>query len=133
MTPVGAGGHGKAPQAPPPQARPPPQVWGSKVQEVQQLYGKYNPEKLADVPGLVTKYGEDQLLNMVRKKYRNQEMDPAAPTTAPNSGPFRFIFTESGALHFSVGIHTNRRFTAMSAPAQFAACRAVGDQIRARY
>jgi hypothetical protein len=43
------------------------------VAEINRLYGKYNPEKLADVAGLVAKYGEDKLLAMVTKKYKEQE------------------------------------------------------------
>jgi hypothetical protein len=35
-------------------------------QEIEALYGKYNPEKLADVPALLVKYGEDRLISMVR-------------------------------------------------------------------
>ena len=38
--------------------------------EIEALYAANNPEKLADVPALVAKYGEDKLLSMVRKKYR---------------------------------------------------------------
>ena len=41
--------------------------------EVSRLYGKYNPEKLVDVPTLVAKYGEGKLLSMVQKKYKEQE------------------------------------------------------------
>jgi hypothetical protein len=60
-----------------PQARESP-----KVVEVQRLYGKYNPEKLADVPGLVEKYGEDKLLAMVKKKYKEQEEAAPSPKEA---------------------------------------------------
>ena len=41
--------------------------------EINRLYGKYSPEKLPDVPGLLAKYGEDKLCAMVRKKYEAQE------------------------------------------------------------
>jgi DNA-binding protein Fis len=56
-----------------------------KEAQVRRLYGKYNPEKLADVPGLVQKYGEDQLLAMVMKKYREQEAAAAAGPEEPDS------------------------------------------------
>jgi hypothetical protein len=58
---------------------------GPKVAEINRLYGKYSPEKLADVPGLVQKYGEDQLLAMVMKKYREQEVAAAAGPQEPDS------------------------------------------------
>jgi hypothetical protein len=57
-----------------------------RVEEVQRLYGKYNPEKLADIPSLVAKYGEENLLAMVRKKYRDQEGGGASPGTSPRVG-----------------------------------------------
>ena len=41
--------------------------------EVNRLYAKHNPEKLADVPTLAAKFGEEKLLRMVRKKYKEQE------------------------------------------------------------
>ena len=40
-----------------------------KRQEIDQLYDQHNPEKLPEVDKLVSKYGEDRLLSMVRKKY----------------------------------------------------------------
>ena len=47
--------------------------------EIESLYGKYNPEKLGDVGQLISKYGEDSLLRMVRKKYREQEQESIQP------------------------------------------------------
>ena len=41
--------------------------------EVDRLYGKYNPDKLQHVETLVAKYGEVKLMDMVRKKYHDQE------------------------------------------------------------
>ena len=37
--------------------------------EIEELYGRHNPEKLVDVDTLLGKYGEAKLLGMVRKKY----------------------------------------------------------------
>jgi uncharacterized protein (DUF3820 family) len=59
-----------------------------QLAEVQWLYGKYNPEKLADVPALAAKYGAEKLLVMVRKKYKEQEAagaDPVATWVVPSS------------------------------------------------
>jgi hypothetical protein len=79
------GGSGVAPApaavpAPEPPAQQneeaPPQInaAGSAVQQtVVALYSRYNPEKVPEVPNLITKYGEDDLLRMVRKKYAKQE------------------------------------------------------------
>jgi hypothetical protein len=39
------------------------------VAEVNRSYGKYNPEKPTNVPTLVVKYGDEQLLSTVQKKY----------------------------------------------------------------
>ena len=50
--------------------------------EVERLYGKYNPEKLADVPALAAKYGAQKLLAMVRKKYSQQEWPGSSPQLA---------------------------------------------------
>ena len=44
-------------------------VASAKRNEIDELYGTNNPEKLSDVDKLVGKYGEDRLLSMVRKKY----------------------------------------------------------------
>jgi Ca2+-binding EF-hand superfamily protein len=49
--------------------------------EIEELYGRYNPEKLGDVDTLLSKYGEDRLLSMVRKKYRAKQ-GGAAPAPA---------------------------------------------------
>ena len=59
----------RKPTAAPPSAAP---------AEIHRLYGKYNPEKRADVPTLVAKYGEDKLLGMVRTKYKQQEAAQSA-------------------------------------------------------
>jgi hypothetical protein len=71
-----------------------------KVAEVKRLYGKYNPEKLGDVPTLLAKYGEDKLLAMVRKKYEAQEM-PASergpPPTAPQAPPLAEVYGADAA------------------------------------
>jgi hypothetical protein len=53
-----------------------------QLAEVQWLYGKYNPEKLADVPALAAKYGAQKLLAMVRKKYSQQEWPGSSPQLA---------------------------------------------------
>ena len=59
------------------------------VLEIEALYRKHNPEKLAEVDGLLTKYGEAKLLAMIKKKYRGVATpapraapEPAAPTRA---------------------------------------------------
>ena len=55
--------------------------------EIEALYAANNPEKLADVPALVAKYGEDKLLSMVRKKYRvatGSSPLAAAPSLTPS-------------------------------------------------
>jgi hypothetical protein len=52
---------------------------------VQRLYGKYNPEKLAEVGALAAKYGEDKLLDMVRRKYRDQEVASQAAVGGPSA------------------------------------------------
>lgn len=51
--------------------------------EIEDLYGRYNPEKLTDVETLLTKYGEGKLLSMVRKKYREQIQSAATMAAAP--------------------------------------------------
>jgi hypothetical protein len=69
----------------------------TKVREVQRLYAKYNPEKLADVNTLLSKYGEVKLLAMVMRKYAGQEAAAAEtqifdgfdaePTRRPSRAP----------------------------------------------
>eukprot|EP01052_Picozoa_sp_SAG31_P034286 SAG31_NODE_3986_length_3684_cov_3.991074_2_plen_947_part_01 len=46
-------------------------------QLIEELYSKFNPEKLQDIDTLAAKYGEEELLRMVRKKYLTprQEID----------------------------------------------------------
>ena len=48
------------------------------ITEVQRLYSEYSPEKLPGV--LVEKYGETELLRMVKKKYRKPEVLPRGPS-----------------------------------------------------
>merc|ERR1711871_810286 len=77
------GGLVSAPAAAPPpnpapedEIGPPPPInaAGSAVEQtVVALYTRYNPEKISDVPKLMKKDGEDELLRMVRKKYAKQE------------------------------------------------------------
>ena len=57
--------------------------------DVNCLIGKYNPEKLADVPTLAAKYGEEQLRSMVRRKYAEREAAGAdsVAIAAPRSSP----------------------------------------------
>ena len=64
------GGDEDEPQAVEPKA---PQQPSQQQLEIQALYQRYNPAKLQDVPTLVAKYGEGELLRMVRKKYRAEE------------------------------------------------------------
>ena len=69
----------------------------TKVRDVQRLYAKYNPEKLADVDTLLSKYGEVKLLSMVMRKYAEQEAAAAEtqifdgfdaePTRRPSGAP----------------------------------------------
>jgi hypothetical protein len=63
----------REPDSPPITPTAPPSVGtkagSAKQNEIESLYKKYNPEKLADVPALLAKYGEDRLIAMVRKKY----------------------------------------------------------------
>ena len=51
--------------------------------EIEALYRQHNPEKLAEVDGLMAKYGEARLLAMVRKKYRPNPEHPPPPSTPP--------------------------------------------------
>ena len=51
--------------------------------EVEALYGKHNPEKLAEVDTLLAKYGELKLLSMVRRKYGVASPAASSATTAP--------------------------------------------------
>ena len=51
--------------------------------EIEALYRQHNPEKLAEVDGLLAKYGEARLLAMVRKKYRPTPQSPPPPSTPP--------------------------------------------------
>eukprot|EP01048_Picozoa_sp_COSAG05_P021903 COSAG05_NODE_4180_length_1635_cov_1.715495_2_plen_440_part_01 len=50
------------------------------LQEIEALYGEHNPPKVAEIPSLIAKYGEPELLRMVRKKYNvsNASAQPAA-------------------------------------------------------
>ena len=50
-----------------------------KREEIEALYGRYESQKLPDVPKLIAKYGEDVLLMMVRKKFREQEASSEFP------------------------------------------------------
>ena len=64
------------------------------IQEVQRLYSNHNPRKLADIPVLIEKYGEDKLLLMVQRKYGATPSNAAEPcTTQPavvsRQGPSR--------------------------------------------
>jgi hypothetical protein len=62
------------PPPPPPSEEPVINAAGSAVQQtVEALYKRYNPAKVPEVPTLIKKYGEDDLLRMVRKKYAKQE------------------------------------------------------------
>jgi hypothetical protein len=62
------------PPPPPPPEEPVINAAGSAVQQtVEALYKRYNPAKVQEVPTLIKKYGEDDLLRMVRKKYAKQE------------------------------------------------------------
>ena len=52
-------------------------------QQIDALYRDNNPEKLAEVDTLLAKYGEDKLLQMVRKKYKvGQPGGAPTPRTA---------------------------------------------------
>ena len=62
--------------------------------EIEGLYGRYNPEKLADIDTLLAKYGEERLLSMVRKKYRDQMQSD----TSGKDEPIVVSFTEPGTL-----------------------------------
>ena len=49
------------------------------IAEIEALYGQHDPPKIAEVPALAAKYGEAELLRMVRKKYNvNRPSQPAA-------------------------------------------------------
>ena len=49
------------------------------IAEIEELYGQHDPQKIAEVPALAAKYGEAELLRMVRKKYNvNRPSQPAA-------------------------------------------------------
>ena len=48
----------------------------AKRLQVEELYRKFNPAKLDDVDKLIVKYGEDELLRMVKKKYTEAEAEP---------------------------------------------------------
>ena len=64
------------PPPPPPEDEGPPEMVrnaSATQMQVEALYKRYNPEKVSDVPNLMKKYGEDELLRMVSKKYTKQE------------------------------------------------------------
>ena len=44
----------------------------SPRREIEVLYTKYNPEKVAEIDMLVAKYGEMRLLSMIHRKYLGQ-------------------------------------------------------------
>ena len=61
-----------------------------KREEIKALYGRYESQKLSDIPKLITKYGEDALLMMVRKKFRKEEATnkfPVHNAIMPNGAP----------------------------------------------
>mmetsp|Transcript_68093 Transcript_68093/g.188592 ORF Transcript_68093/g.188592 Transcript_68093/m.188592 type:complete len:581 (-) Transcript_68093:1034-2776(-) len=60
-----------APSAPPP---PPPGPSATR-QQIDAMYRQYNPAKLIEVDGLVGRFGEEQLLAMIKDKY----LAPPAP------------------------------------------------------
>jgi len=75
--------YGAAAAAPPPPADP-PAAQSEARREIEALYREHNPEKLAEVDGLLAKYGEARLLAMVRKKYQNLiKQSPPPPSTPP--------------------------------------------------
>jgi hypothetical protein len=53
-----------------------PDQYSEKHQQIEAMYREHNPDKLAEVPGLLQKYGEDRLLAMMKKKY--EKVDPHA-------------------------------------------------------
>ena len=79
--------YGAAAAAPPPAAAAPPAAQSEARREIEALYRQHNPEKLAEVDGLMAKYGEARLLAMVRKKYRPNPENPPPPSTPPPSTP----------------------------------------------
>ena len=61
----------------------PPAAQSEARREIEALYRQHNPEKVAEVDGLLAKYGEARLLAMVRKKYRPTPQSPPPPSTPP--------------------------------------------------
>ena len=54
------------------------------IAEIEELYGQHDPPKIAEVPALAAKYGEAELLRMVRKKYNVNR--PSQPAAAASTG-----------------------------------------------
>ena len=60
-------------------------VAAKELAEIKSLYTRFEPPKLAQVDSLVAKYGEQDLLRMVRKKYRAEEEQRRAHAQALNA------------------------------------------------
>ena len=96
----------------------PPAAAAAAKTEIMALYQKHNPYKLQEVDSLIAKYGEGQLLRMIRKKYGVVAATSAAAATPlpppssdggeQDSSPFTATFTAAGSL--GLKLHPNQRF-----------------------